>query len=62
MIISNTLFIPSEASISPVLGVVEPCVQQDEGGDDASYGGELGGGGELLVLVVVVLGIISVMT
>ena len=47
---------PSEPSISPVLEVVvEPCVQQDEGADDASYGGALGGGGELLVLVVGVL-------
>ena len=50
---------PSEPSISPVLGVVvEPCAQQDEDADDASYDGALDGDGELLVLVVVVLRIL----
>ena len=49
-------------SISPVLGVVvEPCVQQDEDADDASYDGALDGDGELLVLVVVVLRIMLLM-
>ena len=48
--------LPSMPSISPVLGVVvEPCAQQDEDADDASYDGALDGDGELLVLVVVVL-------
>ena len=45
---------PSEPSISPVLGaVVEPGVQQDEDEVDDAYGGELDGGGEPLVLVAV---------
>ena len=49
----------TEQKVSPVLvAVVEPCVQQDEDADDASYDGALAGDGELLGLVVVVLRIV----